>query len=214
MTWLWIALLTATAFAAMAFLLKAPRPGWAAIGSALLLGVAGYAAQSHPGLPGSPTAPRESVVASPRSVADRQKLSSSAALGVNKWLVIADAMARNGQYAQAAEVLRGAVGANPNDADAWLALGNALVSHAEGRLSPAALLAFRRAEAAAPGSPGPPFFLGLALAQSGRFTEARSLWAEILARSPADAAWRDELSARLQQLDQLIAQQASRGASR
>ncbi len=213
MTWLWVGLLAALAFAVMAYLLRAPRPGWTAIGSALLLGIAGYVAQSRPDLPGSPTAPRETVAVNPQGVADRQKL-SAATPGVNKWLVIADAMARNGQYAQAAEVLRGAVATNPQDGDAWLALANALVGHAEGRLSPAALLAYRRAEAAAPDSPGPPFFLGQALAQSGRLAEARGLWAQILARSPADAPWRADLAARLRQLDELIARQASQGTPR
>jgi cytochrome c-type biogenesis protein CcmH len=213
MTWVLVALLALLAFAVMAFLLKAPRPGWAAIGSALLLGAAGYAAQSRPDLPGSPLAAREATAGNPGAVTARQSLSAGAP-AANKWLVIADAMARNGQYAAAAEVLRGAVAANPKDGDAWLAMANALVSHAEGRLSPAALLAFRRAEAASPGSPGPPFFLGLALAQAGRFPEARAQWAELLARSPAEAPWRADLAARLQQLDQLIAEQAGAGASR
>jgi cytochrome c-type biogenesis protein CcmH len=146
-------------------------------------------------------------------VAARQKLSGSPP-GANKWLVVADAMARNGQYADAAEMLRGAVEQNPKDSDAWLAMANALVSHADGRLSPAAILAFRRAAAAAPESPGPPFFLGLAMAQSGRFQEARQMWAEVLARSPADAPWRGDLTAKLEQLDQLIAAQAARETAR
>jgi cytochrome c-type biogenesis protein CcmH len=88
-------------------------------------------------------------------------------------------------------------------------MANALVSHADQRLSPAAVVAFRRAQAAAPGNPGPPFFFGLALAQSGRLQEARATWADLLARSPADAPWRDDLKLRIEQLDQFVAQQAA-----
>jgi cytochrome c-type biogenesis protein CcmH len=72
------------------------------------------------------------------------------------------------------------------------------------------LLAFRRAEAAQPANPGPPFFLGLALAQSGRLQEGRTVWVDLLSRTPADAPWRADLMLRLQELDQFIAEQAAR----
>jgi cytochrome c-type biogenesis protein CcmH len=132
-----------------------------------------------------------------------------------QWLVIADAMARNGNFGGAAEVLRGAVSRDPDNGEAWLAMANALVAHAEGQLSPAALYAFGRAEAAAPDSPAPPLFLGLALAQSGRVAEGRQIWADLLARSPADAPWRADLAERLAQLDAFIAErEAARNSAR
>lgn len=208
MTWVLVLAIALAAFLGMNRLSKKPRSGREAIGAALLLGIAGYAAQSHPSLPGSPTASRETFSGDPEAVTARQKLAESPP-GSDKWLIIADSMARHGRFADAATVLRGSVEQNPNNADAWLAMANALVSHADQRLSPAALLAFRRAQSAAPGNPGPPFFLGLALAQSGRLQEARATWAELLARSPADAPWRADLNLRLQQLDQFIAQQAA-----
>lgn len=211
MTWVLVVLIALAAFLAMRWLSKTPRSGWEAMAAALFLGIAGYAAQSHPSLPGSPTAPRETVGGDTEGVAARQKLASGPA-GADKWIVIADGLARHGQFADAATVLRGAVEKNPRNGDAWLAMANALVSHADQRLSPAAILAFRRAEQASPGNPGPPFFLGLALAQSGRLQEARATWAGLLARSPADAPWRADLSLRLQQLDAFIAEQAARQA--
>lgn len=209
MTWVLVILIALAAFLVMCWLMKQPRSGREAIGAALLLGMAGYAAQSHPSLPGSPTAARETVSGNPEAVAARQKLAGNPP-GGDKWLVIADGMARNGQFADAATVLRGSVAKDPKNADAWLAMANALVSHADQRLSPAAILAFRRAQDAAPGNPGPPFFFGLALAQSGRLQEARTMWAGLLARSPTDAPWRTDLVLRLQELDQFIAQQAAR----
>lgn len=212
MTWLFVALLTLIAFVATHRLVKPPRTGAAAIGAALLAGIAGYAAQSHPVLPGSPTTAREKVEGDADGIAARQKISEQAP-GGDKRMIIADGMARNGRYADAATILRGVVSDNPKDATGWLALANTLVSHADGRLSPAAIFAFRRAEGAQPENPGPPFFLGMALAQSGRLKEARAVWVDLLGRSPEGAPWRGDLIARLQELDAFVAQQAAGGSA-
>jgi|GEM_PF-1524602 len=64
----------------------------------------------------------------------------------DRWIVIADAMARRGRYAEAAEILLGAVEARPQASEGWLALGDALYAHAGGVLSPAAALAYERAD--------------------------------------------------------------------
>lgn len=205
MTWALVILIALAAFGFMAGLIQPPRSGRTAIFAALLLGLAGYAAQSHPQLPGAPTASREKVTGEGASIAARQKLSANPA--GDKGIVIADALARNGQYADAATVLRGSVERNPQDSEAWLAMANALVSHADQRLSPAAIFAFRRAQETAPGNPGPTFFFGLALAQSGRLQEARAIWVELLARSSPNAPWRADLVLRLRQIDEFIAQQ-------
>ncbi len=206
MSWALIIALAALSFAALTFLFKVPRGGWDAVGAALLLGLAGYALQGSPAQPGAPKAPAAQNKGNGQAlVAARQQLQEGGAQGASSWLVIGDAMARNGQYADAASVLLGAVEQNPNDTDGWLALGNALVGHSEGALTPAALYAYQRAATAGPAHPGPPFFLGLALAQSGRLNEGRAIWAELLARSPKDAPWRADLAERLGKLDQFIA---------
>ena len=211
MSWIVVIGLAALAFAAAAGPLKVPRSGWEAIGAALLLGIAGYALQGRPQQRGAPKPASERVMGDGAAlVAARQELRSTTGSGANSWLVIGDALARNGRYADAARILQGAVRQNPADPDGWLALGNALVGHAEGTLSPAALYAYRRAAAADPEHPGPPFFLGLALAQTGRLGEARAMWAELLARSPKDAPWRADLALRLDRLDQFIAANGAR----
>ncbi|HVR89496.1 MAG TPA: tetratricopeptide repeat protein [Novosphingobium sp.] len=208
MSWLPVLALALLAFLAIALVLKAARSGWEAIGAALLLGIAGYALQGSPGLPGAPKTPVEQMKGDGSlQVAARQQLGKGQGGAQSNWQIIGDAMARNGQYGDAASVLLGAVEQDPNNADAWLALGNALTGHAEGNLSPAALYAYRRAEQAAPDHPGPPFFLGLALAQSGQLVEARKLWADLLARSPKDSPWRADLEQRLAELDAFIAAQ-------
>lgn len=215
MTWA-LVILTALAAFALAVLLRAPRRGWEAIGAALLVGIAGYAFQASPGLPGAPKEGAEQAAKSGAALVEaRQQLAQAQASGqgLNRWLVIGDALARNGQYGEAAGVMLGAVEKEPKNADAWLALANALVGHAEGNLTPAAYYAFGRAAQADPAHPGPPFFLGLALAQSGKLAEARGLWADLLKRSPKDAPWRTDLAERLQRLDAFIAMQAAREAA-
>jgi hypothetical protein len=107
-------------------------------------------------------------------------------------------------------VLAKAAQENPDDADIEVALGNALVGHSEGLITPAAQYAFRRAAEIDPTHPGPPFFMGLAMAQSGRLADARALWADLLARAPADAPYRQDLAMRLMRLDQMMGPRAKR----
>ena len=104
-------------------------------------------------------------------------------------------------------MLRSAIRQSPRDADLWVALGNALVGHGDGFISPAAQFAFQRAADIAPDHPGPPFFMGLALAQSGRLVEARTVWAQLLAQAPKEASYRADLEQRLARLDGMIAAQ-------
>ena len=211
MTWIVIIALAVVAFAALVLLFRVPRGGWETILAALMLGLAGYAAQGHPGDPGAPRFADEKPAANPEAlVAIRQKLAGSDDQG-DSWLTVADAMSRHGQYADAANILRGAVDKNPANAQAWLALANALVSHSQGALSPAALLAFRHAATIDPNAPGPPFFLGLAFARSGQLAAARGQWASLLDRSPANAPWRADLTQKLAELDAMIAQAQQTG---
>jgi len=215
MTWAIALALAAAAFFVMAFILKAPRNGWEMLGAALLLGIAGYGFQASPGLSGAPKKAAQKIASSRTDlVKARGAVSDGKISPTNNWVVIADGLARNGQFANAAAVLLGAVEDDPENADAWLALANALVAHADGQLTPASLFAFRHASESEPESPGPPFFLGLALAQSGRFAEARGLWAELLERTPEDAPWRSDLEIRLGQLDSLMANQGQPSRAR
>ena len=59
MTWVVILLVALAVFAIMAFVLKMPRSGWELAGAALFVGIAGYALQGHPSMPGAPKAPVE-----------------------------------------------------------------------------------------------------------------------------------------------------------
>lgn len=202
MTWVLVIALAAFVLALLLFVLKVPRGAREAIASALLLGVAGYAAQGSPSLAGAPKAAAESVSGNPAALVEaRSKVTNSGIPTANRWVVIADGLARNGRYGDAAEVLRGAVEDDPQNSEAWLAMANALVGHAGSALTPGALYAYRRAAAADPKAPGPPFFLGLALAQEGRLAETRALWGGLVAEAPQDAPWREPLARQLERLD-------------
>lgn len=206
MTGLMVLMLAAAVFGVIAFLLKAPRGGWEAVGAALMLGAAGFAWQANWSQPGAPKAAAETVKASGAALVEARKQIAGDPLQTgNRWSIIADGLARNGNFADAADVLQGAVQQDPRNADAWLAMGNYLVAHSEGVLTPAARYAYTRAAAADPTHPGPLFFEGLALATSGQLEEGHAMWARLLARSPADAPWRDDLAQRLARLDAFIA---------
>lgn len=208
MVWLVIALVALAVFLGLVLVFRLPRTGWELVGTALCVGIAGYALQGHPGQAGASKAAVENEQAADEAlIRQRQQMGEQFGKGQN-WLVLADGLVRNGQYGAAAQVLEKAVRQNPDDADLWVALGNALVGHGDGMISPAARFAFDKAAAIAPDHPGPAFFSGVALAQSGRLTEARAVWADLLKRSPADAPWRKELESRIARLDKIIAAQS------
>lgn len=213
MTWVIVLLIAAAVFGLLAFVLKMPRAGWELSGAALLVGIAGYALQGSPGQPGAPKAPVENKRAADEAlVKQRQQMGDQFAQG-QSWLILADGLARQGQYGAAAEVLRKGTQQFPKDADLWVSLGNALVGHSDGMITPAAQFAFQKAASIAPDHPGPPFFMGLALAQSGRLADARAMWAELLRRSPHDAPYRADLVERIQRIDSIIAQSSGTGTA-
>ena len=93
----------------------------------------------------------------------------------NRWLVIADALARHDQFGEAAEVLLGDLAQQPGNAEAWLALGDALYGHAGGRMVAAAQLAYVRADRTATPQPSAKSVAAQAMAASGRQSDAE-LW--------------------------------------
>jgi cytochrome c-type biogenesis protein CcmH len=206
MIWILVIGLALVAFAFVAFAFRLPRAAWTTAATALALGLAGYAVQGSPSLPGAPkeAAPRvagegENLVAMRRALLPEDQARQNA-------LITADAFTQHDQYADAATLLLGAVRDNPNDGEAWLALGNVLVAQADGAMTPAAQFAYRHAEAAAPDSPAVPFFMGVAQLNQGRFSETRGLWTEAAKRAPEGSAVRKAIEDRIARLDSLIEQ--------
>lgn len=205
MIWLLAIALALAAFAVAAFVFRIGLSGWTTFAAALALGLAGYALQASPDIPAAPkTSVRTGEQGSWALVEERKQMIDGARRSHSDKIIIADALARNGQYSNAAAMLRGAVTDNPRDAEAWLALGNALVEHADGALTPPALMAYRRAAETDPNGIGPGYFLGLALIRQGQLAQARSIWAGTLEGAAADTAGRDILGERLARLDTLL----------
>lgn len=203
MSWIIAIGIAAACFCAMALLLGLPRNLWAGVGAALLLGLAGYGSQANPDQPGAPQIARNAAVSDGKLLVEARMRFRDSNLG-SKHLIISDGFARRGDYANAAGVLRGATRKNPKDAEAWLAMANALTAHADGNLSPAALYAYDRAVDAAPGDPGPAFFKGVAMIRAGKLIEAHLLWGEALDKTPSDAPWRADIEMRLRGLEDLL----------
>lgn len=179
---------------------RLPRAAFEAVAAALLLGLAGYALQGSPDQPDRPVRPH---AAAPQVEEAEIELRNKMGPGFgtsSQYLMTADGAMRAGLPAAAVGFLKRGLQEHPDDPDLWLGLGNALIVHNDGQISPAATFAFQRAADIAPQHPGPPFFMGLALAQNGKFAEARAVWTELLARAPADAPWRADLEARLAEL--------------
>lgn len=180
-----------------------PKGGLELLGAALFLGVAGYAWQGEPTLPGKPTPPAEAAkVPESDFVTKRREMLSKIGTAADV-MRSADGLQEQGLNLYAIAIIKTGLEKQPNNADLWVGLGNALVVHDGGIMSPAAQLAFQRAEAISPDHPGPPFFMGLAHAQAGQFDRAETIWRALLDRSPANASWRPEVEQRLIELERL-----------
>lgn len=203
--WLGIFSLALVCFAIAAFMLRLPKHGFAIFGAVLLLGLVGYSWQGSPEQPGSPKA------AGP--AADHQGEEMVAARGqlfaetrqIPNYLTVSDGFARNGKFAEAAQLLRKGLQDNPEHLEGWLALAMSLTGHADGQVTPAAFYAYGKARAIDPAHPGADYFLGLSFQQTGRLRAARDTWARLLENSGEDAPWREQLELRVAQLDQMIA---------
>jgi cytochrome c-type biogenesis protein CcmH len=156
-----------------------------AAAAALMVGAAGYALQGRPDLRGSPAEGSEGRDFFPLTEARHAFFGNFSPS--ERWLIISEALARDGQTEDAVGVLQNAVGRYPGDAQLWIGLGNALVDHGRG-LTPPAELAYRRASEL--NGPAASFFYGLAMARSGHRDEAVAIWADLLNNTPKTVSWR------------------------
>jgi cytochrome c-type biogenesis protein CcmH/NrfG len=172
------------------------------LGAALLVAAAGYAWQGRPDLAGSPAPPQVRKQQPDSEFAQNREAMLGRFDNAGAWLTLAESYQRDGDTQGGAEIIGSALKKTPNDADLWVGLGNALVIHADGMMTPSAELAFKRASRLAPEHPGPKFFFGLSLAQGGKYEEAERLWRGLLDSSPPGAEWRPMVEQRLAMLDQ------------
>jgi Flp pilus assembly protein TadD len=202
MGWMLVFLFAAVAALGLWWFGKMPRATLELVGAALFLGIAGYAWQSNPSLGGTPVQSVESA-AGPSEDEDAIIKSYGEMSAESQWLDMASALIRAGRSRTAVSLIRSGLKKSPNNPDLWVGLGNALVVHNGGQMSPASQFAFEKAAQLSPNHPGPPFFLGLALAQSGKFAEAGEVWRALLARAPDGVEWKADLEQRLAQIGQM-----------
>jgi len=211
MGWIAMLLLALATGAGLWRFVRHDRAALQFLGAALLLALAGYAWQGRPALGGSPKPPpaRQRLPDS-EFAAERQDMLGRFDTAA-RWLTVAEGYQRRGDTWSGAQVISSALRAHPGDADLWVGLGNALVVHNGGMMSPAAELAFRRAARIAPDHPGPRYFYGLALAQGGQLNEAERIWRGLIAEAPPEAEYRAMIEERLQALQQQRAMQPPPG---
>lgn len=161
--------------------------------AALLLALAGYSWQGRPSQPGSPKSAQP-----PRAVPDDDFATLHPDLlgrfdRAYTWMQLADADRRRGNPHGSAEILQQAVRNNPRSYSLWIAYGYALVAASDGVMSPAAQMAFNRANQLAPGHPGPEFFYALALTYPREIRTQEELDQQIAKLAQAEQIWRGQL---------------------
>jgi cytochrome c-type biogenesis protein CcmH len=202
MGWVMMLAIAAVTGAGLWWALRPDKAVTQFLAAALLLALSGYALQGRPDQEGRPKRPPERQAIPESAFAQTRENMLGRFDRAWYWLNMSDGLARSGNTQGAAQVIVSGLRESPRDPDLWVGLGNALVVHGEGLMSPAAQLAFQRAAALAPDHPGPRFFYGLALAQGGNFDEAERIWRALLAEAPADAEYRRTIEERLATLAQ------------
>ncbi|HWH21903.1 MAG TPA: cytochrome C biogenesis protein [Allosphingosinicella sp.] len=175
------------------------------LAAAVLIAMAGYAWQGRPGLPGSPKRMEERAEQPDTPFATLRSHFLERFDRASSWLIMADSYQRRGDTQGAVGIIRAGLKSSPNNMSLWTGLGHALVQHGGGTMNPAAELAYKRALALGQGHPGPAFFYGLGLIQSGRIEEGEQVWRRLLAAAPEGAGWRPVVEERLAVIDQLRA---------
>jgi len=198
MAWVCILLFALVALGLIWRFAGLPRAGLELAIAAALVGIAGYVWQGSPTQVGTPVEAKDKGFVPPDVALRASRAATANNYGdAAKVAEFADTLDRMGLTREAVIAVKTAMRKDPNNVELWVALGNTLVAHGGGTLSPAAEFAFQRGAQLSPAHPGPPFFMGLALANSGRNEDAGQVWRGLLARTPPDAAWKADLETRL-----------------
>lgn len=202
--WTAIAVLALATLGIGTALLWGRRELWTLLASVLVFGLAGYAWQGTPDYRGAPAIASEDQPHGGEGLVDARREFFAPFDQPSRFVIVADGLARRGDFEQAAGLLGGVVARNPQDGEAWLALHVALVEHAGGRMTEPADYALRKAAEVLDTNLGPAFFAGIDALRGGELFEARQTWAAGLATAKPDAPGQEYLAERLAALDRMI----------
>lgn len=158
MAWMPILLLGIAAMLTAILVLRLPKQGWMLFAAVLIFGLAGYGTFGSPRKPAAPKAAGAEQMRSGEQLVQARRSLFDDGSPPPSHLVTSDGYARQGRYEEAAGFLRNAIKDYPNDAETWLALAIALVEHAEGQVTPPAIVAFSKAQEAFPEHPGAGYY--------------------------------------------------------
>ncbi|PXA84465.1 cytochrome C biogenesis protein [Nostoc sp. 3335mG] len=208
--WLIFLILAVVVLGLLTWPVRLGRPALMLVGAALFTAAAGYAWQGSPGLPGAPSAGAErpmrpdTLFASERLRFLNHYGETGIALGT------ADAFNRMNEDQAAAWLLRNVIAKRPNDPDLRIGYAHALFVLAKGQVTPAVLLAFDRADAAAKAdNPAPAYFRGLAYLETGDLDQAQRVWGGLRAGLPAGSPWAKPIDDRIELLGLIRRQRAA-----
>ena len=169
---------------------------------ALALGLYGYlGSPTQPDLPLASRAPAGGVAA-PQIAAMVKGLEQRLAdnpRDLEGWLMLGRSKAVLGDDKAAVDAYRKAAAVAPNDPRAVGAFGQALVTAADGIVTPAAREQFAELAKLAPDDLRAPFYEGLARSQAGDLRGALISWGRVLAATPKDASWRGQVEENVRQ---------------
>lgn len=127
---------------------------------------------------------------------------------VDAWRFLGLTHGALGRPADAAAALRRAYALAPERPDVAAEFGEALVSAERGRVTDEARAVFAGLRATEPGEPRARYYLALRRAQEGDLAGALADWRELIALSPADAPWLEQVR---RQAERAEAELAARG---
>lgn len=199
MGWLVAIALASAAAAALAWIARVRGAAlWLAL-AAMGIAMMGYAWQGNPDLHSAPAlALREPQPLDAKML--RAHPLKTAFTREDMAVNTAEALIRARNSSGAISLLKTELATEPDNAELWIALGQAFVAHGDGLVSPAALLAFDKAAAINPARVEPPMMHALALAQSGRLDESALMITALLAHMPENDPQRPDVARNLAEI--------------
>lgn len=151
----------------------------------------------------APAATASDSALAPQSIEALEQRSKTEPDNVSVWRQLATAYFVAERYADAATAYEKASAIEPNNAVIWSALGEARAMASGADVPPAAVDAFQRALKLDPKDPRSRYFLAVKRDLTGDHEGAIGDWLALLADTPSDAVWHDNLVRTIEQIGKI-----------